>query len=351
MGRRLKVPSFAQATCGATGLFLAIFLLWPVAETVAGAFLDPAGRLTGAYLLEAVRNPIYLEGLRNALAMGLGSTLLAMAMALPLAWIADRFEFAGKTWLTSLVLVPMVLPPFVGAIGIRAIFGQMGAVNALLHAVAILPGARTIDWLGQGRFTGILILNALHLYPILYLNLAAAFANLDPALDEAAENLGCTGWRKFRRVTLPLLAPECFAGGSIVFIWAFTELGAPLIFNFTRITPVQIFSGLREVGGNAMPFALVAITLAAALLIYGATRFWLGRAPAAMAGRATTGARTRRPGRLAAAGCTLAFAGVSAWLFFRTPPSFSFLSRRTGTARSCPPTGRRRTMPPRSAIH
>jgi iron(III) transport system permease protein len=293
-----------------SGAFLAVFLLWPVLESVIGAFVNPQGRGSLAYLTEVFRNPIYLEGLWNAVLMGVESTLIALFLALPLAWVGDRYEFPLKSWLTALALAPMVLPPFVGAIGMRAVFGQMGALNAVLHAVAILPHRQTIDWLGRGRFAGIVLLNGLHLYPILYLNAAAALANIDPALEEAAENLGCTGWRKFRRVTLPLMVPGIFAGGSIVFIWAFTELGTPLMFNFTRILPVQIFSGMRELSGNGMPFALVVVMLAAAMGLYAITRFFLGRVPVPVAGRATLGRAPRRPTGINAWLCTLLFSMV-----------------------------------------
>jgi len=296
-----------------TLVFLAVFLLWPVIECVRGAFVDFFGRPSLAYVLEVFRNPIYLEGLWNAFLMAIGSTLVALALALPLAWVGDRFDFPLKPWLAALALAPMVLPPFVGAIGMRAVFGQMGALNALLHAAALLPLDQTIDWLGRGRFTGIVLLNGLHLYPILYLNAAAALANIDPALEEAAENLGCTGWRKFRRVTLPLMMPGVFAGGSIVFVWAFTELGVPLMFNFTRILPVQIFMGMKELAGNGMPFALVVVMLAAAMGLYAVTRFFLGRVPVPVAGRATLGRAPIRATGFRALFCSGLFVAVIAF--------------------------------------
>jgi iron(III) transport system permease protein len=295
-----------------TLLFLTVFLLWPVLESVMGAFVDPAGRISIAYLSEVFRNPIYIEGLLNAVLMGIGSTAIALVLALPLAWVGDRYEFPLKGLLTGLALAPMVLPPFVGAIGMMAVFGQMGAVNALLHSVGLLAAGQTIDWLGRGRFAGILLLNGLHLYPILYLNAAAALANIDPALEEAAENLGCTGWRKFRRITLPLMMPGIFAGGSIVFIWSFTELGTPLMFNFTRILPVQIFAGMKELAGNGMPFALVVVMLAAAMGLYWMTRFWLGRAPVPVAGRATMGRAVERASGAKGILCAGLFAAVAA---------------------------------------
>ena len=105
----------------ATTLFLGLFLVWPVIESVIGAFTDVYGRVSLAYLTEVFRNPIYIEGLWNALLMGAGSTVIALVIALPLAWVGDRFEFPLKGWLTPLVLAPMVLPPFVGAIGMIAI--------------------------------------------------------------------------------------------------------------------------------------------------------------------------------------------------------------------------------------
>ena len=80
-------------------------------------------------------------------------------------------------------------------------------------------------------------------------------------MNEAAANLGCTGWRRFCKITLPLIKSGLFAGGTIVFIWAFTDLGVPLIFDYSRLTAVQIFYGLKDMSGNPFPYALVAVML------------------------------------------------------------------------------------------
>ena len=265
--------------------FFGLFFVLPIAIAVRGAFLDQTGALTLDYIREVFRNPVYLEGFTNALRLAVGSTLLAFSIAAPLAWISERFEFPGKSTLSALLLLPMMLPPFVGAIGFRQIFGQEGAVNALLRAVGWLGQNQAIDWLGAGREWGIISLNALHLYPILYLNLVAALANLDPVLLEAAENLGCSGLRRAWRVTVPLVMPGIFAGGTIVFIWAFTELGVPLMFDYYRVTPVQIFNGLSDIDSNPFTYALVAVTLIGSALIYFVIRFLVGKPPPALPGR------------------------------------------------------------------
>ena len=62
--------------------------------------------------------------------------------------------------------------------------------------------------------------------------------------------------------------PGLFAGGTIVFIWSFTELGTPLIMNYTRCAPVQIFDALKEIGSNPFPYALVLVMLVSTVLLY-----------------------------------------------------------------------------------
>ena len=209
---------FAKVVFALTAVFFALFFLWPIAETVRGAFVGADGRFTLDYIAEVFRNPLYLEGLWNSFRIGVFSTLLACLIAMPLAWMSDRFVFPGKTLLGALVLVPMIMPPFVGAIGVKQILGQQGALNALLADLGLLNPQAPIDWLGEGRIWGVVALIALNLYPILYLNVLAALANVDPAMEEAAENLGCTGYRRFFKITLPLIKSGLFAGGTIVFI-------------------------------------------------------------------------------------------------------------------------------------
>jgi iron(III) transport system permease protein len=305
-------PRFAHFILGITALFFAAFFLWPVLQILQGGFVDADGRVTLEYLGAVLTNPLYVAGLRNSFLLALAATTFALIIALPLAVVSDRFHFPGKGALGALVLIPMILPPFVGAIGIKQIFGQYGAANALLqHAGLLAPGA-TIDWFAAHQFWGVALVEALALYPIIYLNAAAALANIDPALEEAAQNLGCTGPRRFWRITLPLMRPGLFAGGTIVFIWAFTELGTPLIFDYDRVTSVQIYYGLKDIGANPFPYALVAVMLAATVGLYALSKTFLGRESFAMMAKATQVGGPKRLPPLRAALCTLLFAGVTA---------------------------------------
>jgi iron(III) transport system permease protein len=302
---------FARVVFALTAAFFAAFFLWPIAQILKGGFIDADGRFTLAYLTTLLGDPVYLAGLRNSFLLACATTVLALGIALPLACVSDRFAYPGKGLLGSLVLIPMILPPFVGAIGIKQIFGQYGALNALLIQLGLRPHGWTFDWFAANQFWGIVVVEALSLYPIIYLNAVAALANIDPAMEEAAQNLGCTGFRRFWKITLPLIHPGLFAGGTIVFIWSFTELGTPLIFDYAKVTSVQIYYGLKDIGGNPFPFALVAIMLTSSIAIYAVGRGLFGRAGYAMMAKATSGGGPRALSRGAAFACTALFAGVT----------------------------------------
>ena len=263
-------------------LVLGVFLLYPIALTVRGGFAtDPA---TGeGWTLDHLRlvfaDPNLMGGIVNAFKIACATTTLCIIISLPLAVLSARYTFPGKKILNASILVPLILPPFVGAIGIRALLGREGALNALLGT--------EWDILGQGKFWGVVAVMALHLYPIIYLNATASLANLDPALDESAENLGAGGWRRFFKITLPLIRPGLFAGATIVFIWSFTELGTPLMFDYYQVTSVQIFYGLKEVQNSAEPYALTLVLLFSAVMFYLLGKIVFGRKGYAMYSKAS----------------------------------------------------------------
>lgn len=304
--------SLALSIYAFTAVFFALFFVFPIWHTVQEAFFTADGTVTFAYFEELFRNPLYLEGLANSFYMGLFTTALALFIALPLALISNTWQFRGKELLNALILVPLILPPFVGALGVRQFLGQAGVLNTFLIDLGFMDAAMPFDWLGEGRLAGIVLMTALHLYPIAYLNISAALANLDPAMEEAAENLGCHGIRRLFRVTFPLIMPGIFAGATIIFIWAFTELGVPLVFDYDRVTSVQIFEGLKDLSGNPFPYALVVVMLVATLLCYLAGKWLFGRDNFSGSGRASTGRILLPASPLVGAACAGLFTLVTA---------------------------------------
>lgn len=285
--------------------FFGAFLVWPVLWVVRTGFVRPGGGFTLHYLLLIFEDHELVRGLWNATAIALLVTLLTLALSLPLAVLSVRYEFPGRKLLGGLLLVPLVLPPFVGAIGMRMVLGRFGPLTLLLGG-----GALGIDWMGRYRAVGVVLVEVLHLYPVMLLNLQAALANLDPAMEQAAANLGASRGTVFRRITLPLVRPGLFAGCTLVLIWSFTELGAPLMFDFYTITPVQVFRQITDVASNPLPYALVVVMLAASALLYIVGRLVLGRGFDAATTKAAVAVAPRRLRGFGALVATAAFTVV-----------------------------------------
>src|SRR5439155_9905742 len=237
---------------------------------------QPSGFTLG-YLKAIFLDADLRRGLLNSAAIAVAVTIVCMAIGVPLAMLSVKFDFAGKGFVTSLLLVPLILPPFVGAIGLRQILGRFGALTAVAQHLHLVGRGSPVDWFGSARVVGIVLIEALSLYPIVYLNVSAALANIDPAMEQAAANLGASRWTIFRKITLPLMRPGLFAGGTIVLIWSFTELGTPLMFDFYQVTPVQIFHMLTQVTGNPLPYALVVMMLIGSAGLYLIGKVLLGR--------------------------------------------------------------------------
>lgn len=259
---------------GAILAVFAVFMVYPLFYAIKGAFI-----VNGEFSLEffglMFTNPVHREAIWNSTLIGVTVTAATTVVALPVAFVMVRRDFPGRGIFNGLLLVPMVMPPFVGAVGMQQLLARYGSINLLLIKLGLMPEAAPYDWLGTG-FWAVVVLEVLHLYPIMYLNVAAALANVDPSLEEAAQNMGASGPRLFRTVTMPLMMPGYFAGAIIVFIWAFTDLGTPLIFNFSRVVPVVIFDAVGDIHENPMGFAMVVLVLALTVFFFLLSKKLLG---------------------------------------------------------------------------
>ncbi|MGZ8530432.1 MAG: ABC transporter permease [Candidatus Binatia bacterium] len=263
-------------------LFFIIFMLYPLGYVFSNAFFTENG-FSLVFMKLMFSSPNNTIILANSVNLGLAVTLFTTVLSLPLALLLVRYNFPGKGFLTGLILIPMVLPPFVGAIGMRQLLARFGSVNLLLLQMGVID--QPIDWLGGGSFWGVVMLEALHLYPIMYLNLAAALANVDPSLEEAAKNLGANRFKLFTTVTFPLMLPGYFAGAIIVFIWAFTDLGTPLVFEYREVIAVQIFNMVTDLHQNPMGYAFVVAVIVVTLFFFYLSKRILGGGGYEMLGR------------------------------------------------------------------
>jgi iron(III) transport system permease protein len=270
--------------------FFIVFMIYPLAYVFSGAFFTEEG-FSLIFFKLMLSSPNYTIILANSINLGLAVTLLTTLISLPLVVLLVRYDFPGKGFLNGLILIPLVLPPFVGAIGMRQLLARFGSINLLLLEMGIID--RPIDWLGGG-FWAVVILEALHLYPIMYLNLAAALANVDPSLEEAGKNMGASGFRLLRTVTFPLVLPGYFAGAIIVFIWAFTDLGTPLVFEYRELIAVQIFNMVTDLHQNPMGYAFVVTVIVITIFFFYVSKRLMGGTRYEMLGRGHVASAVRR---------------------------------------------------------
>jgi iron(III) transport system permease protein len=109
------------------------------------------------------------------------------------------------------------------------------------------------DWLGLARpinfvygVHGVLLVETLHLFPMIALNVVDALGKIDPSLEEAAESVGARGWRKLRTITLPLTTPGYVAGALLVFIWTFSDFATPLVLGVHDLLAAQAYLNIVQ---------------------------------------------------------------------------------------------------------
>jgi len=242
-------------------LLLGAGIVYPLLQVLSvGVMVD--GRPSAAPLLAFFARPLFREALVNTLVSGVLAVALGSLIAVPLALLTVRYSFPGRSLLTTLGLLPLVIPPFVGAVAFQQILGRSGMVNLfLLERFGV-----TVPFM-EGLW-GVVLVQTLHYFPFIWLNTAAALSALDRSLEEAAQNLGSSGFRLFRRVLLPLSLPGYAAGALLTFIRVIDDLGTPLMLNYTKLLAPQAYLrvttvGLTDVDGYVICAVLVALSLAA----------------------------------------------------------------------------------------
>ncbi|MCI0372416.1 MAG: iron ABC transporter permease [candidate division NC10 bacterium] len=268
---------------------LTAFILYPLIQVLAVA-LTADGHLSLVHLRNFFARPLFREALANSLLAGFLAVLFGSLLGVPLAYFSVRLQFRGRLLLQTLGVLPLVIPPFVGAVAFQQILGRSGMVNLLL----LQTFGTTVPFM-EG-LAGVVLVQSLHYFPFIMLNTAAALANLDPSLEEMAQNMGCHGFRLFRRVTLPLVLPGYVAGALLVFIRVVDDLGTPLMLNYTKLLAPQAYLRITTVGLNDVDgYVICVIMVALSLLALWGARGYLSLGEYATVQRGTTGASLARP--------------------------------------------------------
>ena len=297
--------------------FLLIFLIVPVGLVVYTAFVNETGGLTWGHFGNFFAQPVFRESFFNSLMVSLASVFFASLIAVPLAYFTVRFEFRGALLIQTLGVLPLIMPPFVGAVALQLIFGRNGSVNLLLN-----------EWFGftvpiMDGLTGVVFVESIHYFPFILLNLVASMRNIDGAMEESALNLGARGWRLFRRVIFPLAMPGYLAGAALVFVKVFDDLGTPLVMGVTNMLAPQAYLRITSVGiDDPLGYVISVIMIAFSILaLWLAARVMKGKDYATM----QKGGNALQKRRLSPWEATLAYGWIVLVLLVTLAPHIGIL--------------------------
>jgi molybdate transport system permease protein len=219
-----------------------------------------------------LRSPEATDALRLSLVCSLWATLVAVVLGVPLAWVLARVPFPGRAFVRAVVLVPMVVPPVVGGVGLFYAFGRNGLVGGVLY-----------DWFGiQLTFStaAVVMAEAFVAMPFLVITVEAALRSMDRRFEDAAATLGAGRLTVFRRVTVPLIVPGLVAGAALAWARALGEFGATITFagniqGRTQTMPLAVYLLFEAKPEIAIGLSIVLLAVCVAVLTLLRDR-WLG---------------------------------------------------------------------------
>ncbi len=195
----------------------------------------------------------------NTIFIAFSVTTLATLIGVLVAYVSARYEFPGKMFLRVLALIPLLHTPFVNAFVAYKLFGDNGILYNAMVGLNI-GYALEITYIA-----GVILAQTMMFWPIVYLNTLAAMLQIDPSLEEQAENMGARGFKLFKSVTLPLSLPGIAAGAGLVFIFSMEDLAAPIAFKVDKVMSREIVKAI--VGSRDITVLSVEVVVLAGLLL------------------------------------------------------------------------------------
>lgn len=242
-----------------------LFLIYPLFKLLYNAFFA-GGEFTLEYFQSFFSQKYYVKSIFNSLKVSICATALSLAIGIPLAYFYQMYEIKGKTILQVLIILCSMSAPFIGAYSWIMLLGRSGVITKFIES--IIP-IRMPNIYG---FNGILLVLSLQLYPLVFLYVSGALKNIDNSLLEAAENMGCSGFKRFFKIVIPLCMPTIIAAALMVFMRAFADFGTPLLIGEGYQTfPVIIYNSyFAETGGDhnfGAAISVIAIVITAIIFL------------------------------------------------------------------------------------
>lgn len=240
-------------------LLYALFLLYPLSLLLKMAFSDGV-HFTLANFAKFFSRKYYSITLLNSFKVSIAATIASVVVGVVLGYFMSVFKIRGAKLLRMCIVMATMSAPFVGAYAWIMLLGRNGVIT---NSLSRLFGITMPDIYG---FNGILLVFVTQLFPLVFLYVQGAMSKMDASLLEASENLGCTGFKRFFKVVLPLISPTVLAGALLVFVRAMSDFGTPMLIGegyrtFTVILYNEFVGEVSQNKGFASAIAIIAILI------------------------------------------------------------------------------------------
>jgi len=241
---------------------LVLFILYPLSKVIIVS-VYPKGEFTVDFLAKVVTSWHLRQAFFNSLLMGVLTAVFGSLVGFIFAFTITRTNIPFKKFFNLMAIIPIISPPFIGALAIIMLFGNNGFITSTIFGLSNFKiyGIR-----------GLLFAQIVTFFPVAYITLKGVLESISPTLEDAAMDLGGSRFKVFKRVTLPLAVPGLASAMLILFIETLADFGNPLILAGSRFPILSVQAYLEITGMYNLPKGAA---LAFALLIPSLTAFFI----------------------------------------------------------------------------
>ncbi len=238
---------------GVTVIFLVLFvlfLIYPLLGILQQSVISKEGEFTLQEFTKFFSQAYYSKTILNSFKVSIAITAVTLLLGIPFSYFYSFYHLKGSKFLFVVGILCCMSAPFIGAYSWILLLGRSGVVTVFLKNVF---GIQLGSIYGFG---GILFVQAMKLFPLVFIYMNGAFKNIDNTLMEASANMGCVGIKRFFQVVMNLSMPTILAAALLVFMRAFADFGTPLLIGEGyRTFPVEIYNQYLGENGTDHNFA------------------------------------------------------------------------------------------------
>ena len=250
-------------------VFLFLFIVLPLFKIFQLSF-EENGRYSLKVFAELLSKSYNVQPLIHSLTLGAAVSILGTVIGFIFAYAVTRVDIPWKRFFNVTATFPIIAPPFMMSLSAILLFGKQGFVsNMILNDI--------IHFKIYG-FYGLLVVETLTYFSTAYLTLYGVLQAIDPALEDAALDLGAPKWKVFTRITLPLATPGIASAILLVFSQSLADFGNPMILagNYTILATQAYLTivGMYDMRSGA---GLAILLLIPSLIAFGLQKYWVSR--------------------------------------------------------------------------